>query len=196
MFYYIEGRVALTEPGLLVLDCGGVGYELRVSAYTLSAAQPGKTFRAYTRLNVREDAAELYGFSSLAEKNFFLMLTDVSGVGPKAAMSILSSATPERLAAGIVSGDERLLTSAPGVGKKLAQRVILELKDKISKSLPDLASAQTSAGVAASGSASEAVGALMVLGYSRADAETAVSRVSTENLTVEQIIRLALRSIE
>ena len=197
MFYYIEGTVTVAQPGLLVLDCGGVGYELHVSANTLASAVRGAKFKAYTYVNVREDTFELYGFSTLSEKSCFTMLTEVSGVGPKAAMSILSGVTPDQLALGIISSDEKMLTSAPGIGKKLAQRVILELKDKLAKSLPDIAMPQGSPAtyVSNAGSAAEAVGALMVLGYSRAEAEKAVSAVEGEALSVEETVRRALKAI-
>ena len=133
MFYYLKGIAAHVAPNLAVIDCGGVGYACRTTSYTLSALQVGQEAKLYTHLNVREDAMELYGFATENEKNCFQMLISVSGVGPKAALSILSANTPEGLATAIITGNEKALTVAPGVGKKIAQRVLLELKDKLAK---------------------------------------------------------------
>ncbi len=133
MYYYIEGTVAFVEDGVVVLDAGGVGYRLGVSRIAMTRAAVGKKMRLYTVLNVREDAMELFGFPDREERKLFNMLTDITGVGPKAALAILSVATPDKLALGIMTGNEKLLTEAQGVGKKLAQRIILELKDKIAK---------------------------------------------------------------
>ena len=131
MFYYLNGRVVHVAPYLAVIDCGGVGYACRTTNVTLSALKVGGPGKLYTHLNVREDAAELYGFATEEELNCFEMLIGVSGVGPKAALYILSSAPPERLALAIITGDEKALTAAPGIVKKIAQRIILELKDKL-----------------------------------------------------------------
>ena len=133
MFYYLNGVVAHMAPFLAVIDCGGVGYACRTTNNTLSHLQKGKPAKLYTHLNVREDAMELFGFSTENELNCFQLLTSVSGVGPKAALSILSAATPESLAMSIITGDEKALTVAQGIGKKIAQRIILELKDKLAK---------------------------------------------------------------
>ena len=133
MFYYLNGVVAHVAPFLAVIDCGGVGYACRTTNNTLSHLQKGKPAKLYTHLNVREDAMELFGFSTENELNCFQLLTSVSGVGPKAALSILSAATPESLAMSIITGDEKALTVAQGIGKKIAQRIILELKDKLAK---------------------------------------------------------------
>ena len=133
MFYYVNGTVAETGPNLAVIDCGGVGYACATTNYTLSQLKKGERAKLYTHLHVREDIFELYGFSSQAELNSFRMLIGVSGVGPKAALSVLSAATPQNLALSIVTGDEKALTAAPGIGKKIAQRIILELKDKMAK---------------------------------------------------------------
>ena len=130
MFYFIEGTVAYALPNAVVLDCGGVGYRLAVSTNTLTRAKVGEKLRLYTHLYVREDAVELFGFADLKEKNSFLMLIDISGVGPKAAMAILSATTPDHFAIGIINGDEKMLTRAQGVGKKLAQRILLELNGR------------------------------------------------------------------
>ena len=133
MFYYLSGTVAHIEPYLAVIDCGGVGYACRTTSYTLSALKKGDKGKLFTYLNVREDAMELYGFATQEELNLFQQLISVSGVGPKAALSILSSSTPANLALSIITGDEKALTCAQGIGKKIAQRVILELKDKLAK---------------------------------------------------------------
>ena len=125
MFYYVNGTVAHLAPYLAVIDCGGVGYACRTTNNTLARLKKGETARLYTYLNVREDAMELYGFFAEDERNCFQLLIGVSGVGPKAALSILSSSTPETLAMSIITGDEKALTVAPGIGKKIAQRVIL-----------------------------------------------------------------------
>lgn len=197
MFYYIEGTVALVEDGVVVLDCGGIGYRLGVSRTSMARAKVGQKLRLYTVMNVREDAVELFGFPEKEEKKFFLMLTDITGVGPKAALSILSCAAPDKLALGIMTGDEKLLTSAQGVGKKLAQRIILELRDKVAKeagsSVP-VSGAVEVTNADFGGERSSAISALMVLGYSRQEALSAVATVS-ENVTgTEEIIRLALKN--
>ena len=133
MFYYLSGTLAHIEPYLAVIDCGGVGYACRTTSYTLSALKKGDKGKLFTHLNVREDAMELYGFATQEELNLFQQLISVSGVGPKAALSILSASTPANLALSIITGDEKALTCAQGIGKKIAQRVILELKDKLAK---------------------------------------------------------------
>ena len=197
MFYYVSGTVAHMEPYLAVIDCGGVGYACRTTTYTLSSLKKGEKGKLYTYLNVREDAMELYGFATQEELNLFQQLISVSGVGPKAALSILSASTPANLALSIITGDEKSLTCAQGVGKKIAQRVILELKDKLSKG-------QTiSAGGAAVGAAvtiipdnklSEAGAALAVLGYSQSEIAVALKGADLEQ-PLEQIIRQALKKM-
>ena len=133
MFYYLEGTVTIIDVNLAVLDIGGVGYACNASMNTLSHLEIGKKARLYTYCNVKEDAFDIYGFYDKAEKRAFEMLISVSGVGPRAAMSILSSATPEALALSIINDNAKALTAAPGIGKKIAQRIVLELKDKMSK---------------------------------------------------------------
>ena len=129
MYYYVSGEVAHVEPYLAVIDCGGVGYACRTTTFTLSQIKKGDKAKLFTYLSVREDAMDLYGFASAEELKLFQQLISVSGVGPKAALSILSAGTPANLALAIITGDEKSLTAAAGVGKKLAQRIILELKD-------------------------------------------------------------------
>ena len=197
MFYYLSGTVAHIEPYLAVIDCGGVGYACRTTSYTLSALKKGDKGKLFTHLNVREDAMELYGFSTENERNCFQMLIAVSGVGPKAALAILSAVTPEKLALCVISEDEKALTKAPGVGNKLAQRIILELKDKLAKS--QLSVSGTS-GVELPqpevnmGSAGEALAALTVLGYGRSEAAEALGGLD-ESLPVEELVRQCLKKL-
>lgn len=197
MFHYLCGTVAHTEPTLAVIDCGGVGYACRTTLNTLRRLEAGKQAKLYTYLHVREDIFELYGFYDLEELNCFKMLINISGVGPKAALSILSGATPERFALSVLTGDEKILTSAPGIGKKLAARIILELKDKLSdKNL----TASAGFGVAAvpavgMGKVGEAMSALMVLGYTQSEAAQAVGSLDGETLSVEEMIRQALKRL-
>ena len=131
MIYYVSGPVAVLEPGLAVIDCGGVGYGCRVTAYTAGQLKLNQTAKLYVTESIREDAYDLYGFSSKEEQRCFDLLTSVNGVGPKAAMAILSAGGPQNFTLAVMTGDEKMLTAAQGVGKKIAQRIILELKDKI-----------------------------------------------------------------
>ena len=198
MFYYLKGVVGHVAPTLAVLDCGGVGYACRATSYTLSALQVGEKAKLFTHLNVREDAMELYGFSTENECNCFRMLIGVSGVGPKAALSILSSTTPEGLATSIITGNEKALTVAPGIGKKIAQRIILELKDKLAKG--QLPAAEESFGgsgvtVIPQDKTSEASAALAVLGYNPAEINAALKGLDLDALTLEEIVRQALRKM-
>ena len=191
MFYYLKGIAAHVAPNLAVIDCGGVGYACRTTSYTLSALQVGQEAKLYTHLNVREDAMELYGFATENEKNCFQMLINVSGVGPKAALSILSANTPEGLATAIITGNEKALTVAPGVGKKIAQRVLLELKDKLAKGqLP--AAGET---VIPQDKTSEATAALAVLGYGPAEINLALKGLDLAALSLEDIVRQALKKM-
>ena len=198
MFYYLKGVVGHVAPNLAVIDCGGVGYACRTTSYTLSALQVGEKAKLFTHLNVREDAMELYGFSTENECNCFRMLIGVSGVGPKAALSILSSTTPEGLATAIITGQEKALTVAPGIGKKIAQRIILELKDKLAKG--QLPAAEESFGgsgvtVIPQDKTSEAAAALAVLGYNPAEINAALKGLDLDALTLEEIVRQALRKM-
>jgi Holliday junction DNA helicase RuvA len=196
MFYYLEGTVAVIEPSLAVIDAGGVGYACHTSMNTISRLELGKKARLYTYCHIKEDAFDVYGFYDLSEKRFFEQLLTVSGVGPKAALSILSSGTPEALALAIVSEDERALTGAPGVGKKLAQRVILELKDKIAKSALEkkggaaIEPRPVTGGVEKVREASEA---LAVLGYSQQEIAAALKKLDLQAMTVEDIVREVLK---
>ena len=190
MFYYLSGTVTHIEPYLAVIDCGGVGYACRTTSYTLSALKKGDKGKLFTHLNVREDAMELYGFATQEELNLFQQLISVSGVGPKAALSILSASTPANLALSIITGDEKALTCAQGIGKKIAQRVILELKDKLAKG-------QTINGVTVipENKLSEASAALAVLGYSQGEINLALKGIDLDALTLEEVIKQALKKM-
>ena len=198
MFYYVNGTVAHMAPYLAVIDCGGVGYACRTTNNTLARLKKGEKAKLYTYLNVREDPMELYGFFSENELNCFQLLIGVSGVGPKAALSILSSSTPENLAMSIITGDEKALTVAPGIGKKIAQRVILELKDKLAKG--QIAPGGESYGgtgvtVIPENKSSEAAAALAVLGYSTAEIGAALKGIDLDALSLEDIIKQALKKM-
>jgi len=199
MFYYVSGTVAHVGPYLAVIDCGGVGYACRTTNYTLGALKVGKAGKLYTHLNVREDAVELYGFATEEELNCFRMLIGVSGVGPKAALSILSAASPDRLALAIITGDEKALTMAPGIGKKIAQRIILELKDKLAKGQLEMSGGESYAGtgvtVIPENKVSEATAALAVLGYSQSEIAVALKGIDMEALALEQVIKQALKKM-
>ena len=199
MFYYVSGVVAHVEPFLAVIDCGGVGFACRTTNYTISQIKKGDKAKLFTYMNVREDAMELYGFYSAEELKLFQQLISVSGVGPKAALSILSSNTPANLALSIITGDEKALTCAQGIGKKIAQRVILELKDKLSKGQGISASGETVAvpgvTVIPQNKLSEAGAALAVLGYSQAEINVALKGIDLDNLPLEQIVRPALKNM-
>ena len=196
MFEYLSGSLAKVGPNLAVIDCGGVGFACRTTNVTLAALERGKPAKLYTYLNIREDAMELYGFASESERSCFEMLIGVSGVGPKAALSILSSATADQLALSIITGDEKALTAAPGVGKKIAQRIILELKDKLAKGqLGTTGESYGGTGVTVipENKTSEAGAALAVLGYSAPEIAAALKGIDMESLTLEQIIKQALK---
>ena len=197
MFYYLNGTVGHLGPNLAVVDCGGVGYACRTTSYTLSALTVGKPAKLYTHLNVREDAMELYGFASEQERTCFQLLTGVSGVGPKAALSILSATTPEGLTTAIVTGNEKALTVAPGIGKKIAQRVILELKDKLAGGQYPTGESYGGTGVTVipQDKASEAAAALAVLGYGPAEIAAALKGLDLEALTLEEAVKQALRKM-
>ena len=199
MLYFLKGITAALEPGLAVMECAGVGYACKTTSFTLSGLQLGKPATLYTHLSVREDGIELYGFGT-KEKRLFLQLTSVSGVGPKAALSILSTTTPSQLALAILTEDVKTLTLAPGIGKKIAQRIVLELRDKLAKEQPEMN--WTPVNIPAAGGepvqgdkASEAGAALAVLGYSPAEIQTALKGVDVAALTVEEIIKAGLRNM-
>ena len=195
MFYYLEGKVALLEQNLAVIDVGGVGYSCNTTLNTMSRLQTGEKAKLYTYCNIREDAFDIYGFYDISEKRCFEMLISVSGVGPKAALSILSSSTPEGLAMAVINGDERVLTAAPGIGKRIAQRVILELKDKMSKESAALGAGDGPSVIMSAGTAqNDAAAALAVLGFSPAEINAAMRGMDTSGMTTEDIIREVLKN--
>lgn len=197
MFYYLHGTVNHIAPYLVVIDCGGVGYACRTTSYTIAQVKQGDMAKLFTYLHVREDLVELYGFASEEEKSCFRMLIAVSGVGPKAALSILSATTPEGLALSIITGDEKALMVAQGIGKKIAQRIILELKDKLAKGQLPGGEAYSGTGITLipENKANEAAAALAVLGYSTEEISHALKGVSLDEHPLEEVIRLALRKM-
>ena len=195
MLYYVSGKVAILEPGLAVIDCGGVGYGCRVTAYTAGQLKLKQNARLYITESIREDAFDLYGFISREEQRCYELLTSVNGVGPKAAMSILA-AGPQNFTLAVMTGDEKMLTAAQGIGKKIAQRIILELKDKIGGGSMELdfSAGTTAAPVQAGSNAALAHAALQELGYSPAEISTALKGVDP-NATTEEMVRHALRAM-
>ena len=196
MIYSVNGTVEVIEPNLAVIDCGGVGYACRTTANTISQLKIGEKAKLLTYLAIREDAAELFGFADTAELNCFKMLISVSGVGPKAALSILSGMTPQSFALCVASGDSKTLTNAPGIGKKTAERIVLELKDKVSKQ--DVAAgvkgSQIPVVAAASNTVAEAVSALMVLGYTNNEATNALSGLDPAS-PADELIKAGLKKL-
>lgn len=195
MIYYVSGPVALLEPGLAVIDCAGVGYGCRITAYTASKLKLRENTRLYITESIREDAYDLYGFESREEQRCFELLTNVNGVGPKAALSILSSGGPQNFTLAVMTGNEKLLTSAPGVGKKIAQRIILELKDKLGgASELDFSAGSVAAAPAANNAVGLATAALQELGYGPAEISAALKGVDP-NASTEEMVRYALRAM-
>lgn len=201
MFYYIRGTLVLVDQNCAVIDAGGVGYKMTISGTTYSALPHSEekcgNVTLYTYMAVREDGVELFGFATLEELNIFKLLISVSGIGPKAAMSLLSFLSPEKIALAVCSEDKKLISKAPGIGPKTAARIVLELKDKLHA---DTAVTDESENIAASsistkGKTSEALDALMVLGFNRASALDALSGIDTENNELEDIIRDALKKL-
>ena len=195
MLYYVSGTVTVLEPGLAVIDCGGVGYGCRVTAYTAAQLKLNQPAKLFITESIREDAYDIFGFSSREEQRCYELLTTVTGVGPKAAISILS-AGPQNFTLAVMTGDEKLLTAAQGVGKKLAQRIILELKDKIGGGSVELDFSGPT--ITAAPTQNNAVGmahaALQELGYSPAEIADAL-KGSDPNATTEELIRHALRAM-
>ena len=207
MFYYLSGKLALLKNDLAVIDVGGVGYKLTISGTTYEAMPANRsvkdppTIKLFTYLAVREDGMELFGFATETELATFKLLITVSGVGPKAAMAILSHLTPEKFALAVCTDDKKTISKANGIGPKTAARVILELKDKLMKeaggadAFASVASPLAGAPAAKSGKLSEAIDALMVLGYSRAEAMAAMKDMDIANMELEEIIRLSLKRL-
>ncbi len=196
MFYYLNGTVSHIEPYLAVIDCGGVGYACHTTAYTVSSLNLNEKAKLYTYCHIREDAFDIYGFYTESERRSFEMLIGVSGVGPRAALSILSSNTPEGFAASVITNNEKALTSVPGIGKKLAQRIILELKDKLSKDAFEFPAGEIApvAGGKSLSKAADAAGALAVLGYTQSEISSALAGLQMDQ-PLEEIIRQALKKM-
>ena len=197
MYAFIEGQVCEKTNNTLVILAGGVGYQISCSMNTLQAApMTGETMRCFTWLSVREDAMELFGFATQEEKQLFLSLTSVSGVGPKMALGLLGSMPLRDLNLAILLGDVTALSRAPGIGKKTAQRIALELKDKISQADVDTAAgASVPAATLTADNFAEAIEALTALGYSSTEARSALSGVKDKDASVEELIRTALRTM-
>ena len=197
MLYYVSGTVAVLEPGLAVIDCNGVGYGCRVTAYTAGQLKLNQKAKLYITESIREDAYDIYGFISREEQRCYELLTSVNGVGPKAAIAILSSGGPQNFTLAVMTGDEKMLTAAQGVGKKIAQRIILELKDKLGGSHMELdfsAGSATAAPVNSGNNAALAHAALQQLCYSAAEINTALKGLDP-NATTEEMVRHALRAM-
>lgn len=196
MIYYVSGKVTILEPGLAVIDCGGVGYGCRVTAYTAAQLKLNTDARLFVTESIREDAYDLYGFISREEQRCFALLTGINGVGPKAALSILSAGGPQNFTLAVMTGDEKMLTAAQGVGKKIAQRIILELKDKLGGSNMEFDLSAGAAAVAPEGSGSRALAtaALQELGYSPAEISLALKGADPSAPT-EELVRYALKAM-
>lgn len=195
MIYSLTGKLIHYEPDLAVIECGGVGYACHTTLATISKIGGEKEVTLYTSLSVREDDVSLYGFATLEEKHAYELLTSVSGVGPKAGLAILSVCDPQQFALAVATGDSKLFTQAKGVGPKVAQRIVLELKDKVSKEQVLLGENN---GVdfteAQSGNSGEAMSALVVLGYSQSEATSIIAKID-QSLPVEEIIKQALKGL-
>ena len=195
MIYSVSGKLIHKEGNLAVIECGGVGYACRTTQTTLSKlGKLGDDAFLYTHLAVREDAMELFGFADRDELACFELLITVSGVGPKAALSILSDLTPNRFALLVASGDSSALTKVKGIGKKSAERIVVDLKDKLAKSNPAISEIPAAGSVAGAGELNEALAALMVLGYRQEEVMPVLARLP-EDAGAEELIRLTLREM-
>lgn len=203
MFYYIAGKLAMANTTTAVIDANGVGYKLTISENTYNSlprhsGESCEDVKLYTYMAVREDGIELFGFANDAELSSFKMLLSVSGVGPKAALSILSLLTPERLALAVCTEDKKTISKASGIGPKTAARIVLELKDKLLKEtdLDEAVNASignTYVDITNSGKLTEAQDALLVLGYSRTEALNVLKSIDTQSMELEDIIKKALK---
>ena len=196
MFYYLNGTITLLDANLAVVDCGGVGYACHTTNYTLARLQLGKSAKLFTYCNIKEDAFDIFGFSTREELNCFERLLGVTGVGPKAALAILSVVSPEQLTLAVMTQDDKTITMAQGVGKKLAQRIILELKDKVKNDdiVKGVGDAAVFTGGALSSNAGEAVSALVVLGYAQADAASVIAKLPPD-MPIEEMIKQGLKQL-
>lgn len=198
MFAYLEGRVTEKRQDEMVLDVGGVGFLISATPQTMSRMPGGESkCRVYTKLVVKEDAWDLYGFATKEEQEMFEKLTAVSGVGPKTALGVLAALPVRDLALAIVTGDLKAIKSAPGIGPKTAQRILLELKDKVSDEelVGEYAVSGTATAAPAPGGLSDAMAALMALGYTQGEAAGALNKVKDQSDKTEELIRLALRAM-
>ena len=196
MYAFIRGEVVENNENGLVIDCGGIGYDLQATADCVMKCKVGEQVKIPTYLAISQDEVRLFGFGSKAEKSMFLHLIEISGIGPKVAIGILSSISVSDLALAIVTGDIKRLSKVKGLGKKTAERIVLELKDKISESQSSEVSGAMSqvAQVSSTKSVNEdAVLALMTFGYTRAESEAAVAKVQQDGMSVEQIIFKAMQ---
>lgn len=195
-FSYLSGRVADIEQNRAVIDCNGVGYECAVSAYTISQIKTGEPAKLFTVCSIREDAFEIFGFITKEEKSCFEMLTAVNGVGPKAALAILSVCNPSNFKLAVLSGDEKAITAAPGVGKKLAQRILLELKDKLSIGTDTTAAPNYGTVPAVQPThVNEAAAGLIALGYSQSEIAQALKGIKIDTMSTQEIIKAALKAM-
>lgn len=196
MISYIKGTLAHRGESYIILENGGIGYQIFVSAGFLSRMpDAGKEIKIFTYMSVKEDGISLFGFSSKEEQEMFLKLLTVGGVGPKGALGFLSQLTPQEIVMAILSADAKTLSKAPGVGKKTAQRVILELKDKCTTEDAIAVPMEMVDGDAVGGAKFEAIEALTALGYSRSEAAKAVGMVAAEGMTTENILKAALKKM-
>lgn len=198
MFYYLNGKITVLEAGLAVVDCAGVGYACHCSTYTQSQLRVGEEHRLFTHVNVKEDAIDIYGFSGREELRLFNQLTGVTGVGPASALAILSVLSPDQLTLAIMTGDERSITRAKGVGAKSAKRIILELKDKLGGELDFSEGPGPGAAIVAGkdgGKLALATAALAELGYSQSEAASALKGADVEHQSVEELVRYGLRAM-
>ena len=206
MFYYISGKLAYLDPTTAVVDAGGVGYKFTISQSTYSQMPPHRstdekpTVTLYSYMAVREDAVELYGFATEDELSSFKLLITVSGVGPKAAISILSLLSPQKLAVAICTDDKKTISKANGIGPKTAARIVLELKDKLKGQAisadDDTPLANDTADIlGASDKRADALSALTVLGYTRGEADAVLKKIDTSSLEVDDIIKEALKRL-
>lgn len=199
MFYHISGELVLVESNTAVIDCNGVGYSLTVSLNTQSYLKnPGQKVKLYTHFSVREDGVELFGFYDLEERDIFKLLITVSGVGPKAAINIMSALTPQSFVSAVMNGDTKLISKAQNVGAKTAARIVLELKDKLAKTVT---ASDSEDGISAlnipnaSEKIAEAQNALIVLGYKQSEAVAALRGIDVGKMELEDIIREALKRL-
>lgn len=196
MFYYLNGEITVMDGNLAVIDCGGVGFACRTTNYTLSKLRTGQRAKLFTHCNIREDAFDIYGFSTRDELRCFELLLGVTGVGPKAAIAILSATTPERFVLSIMTQDEKALTAAQGVGKKLAQRILLELKDKMGAVQEvDFSNGGGTVAPMVGSNLSLAQAALAELGYHQSEIAATLKQIPTEGLSTEEIIRKCLQAM-